>query len=100
MTAPDADDAAATAADVPVGRSSARRTVARERLPFPVLVFAWLAVAFFALPLVGLLARTPWGTVGDVLGRVEVRDALWLSVRTSVAATALSLVFGFLLLDI
>jgi molybdate transport system permease protein len=59
-----------------------------------VLVLAWIAVAFFALPLLGLLARAPWGTVGDVLGRSAVRDALWLSVRTSLAATALSLGFG------
>ena len=62
--------------------------------PWPVLVLAAIAVAFFALPFVGLLWRAPWGRVLDVLGEPEVRTALWLSVRTSLTAAALSLVFG------
>ena len=46
------------------GRS---RRVGRERLPWPALVLACVAVAFFALPFVGLLWRAPWGELGDVL---------------------------------
>ena len=38
-------------------RSSGRRLA----MPLPALVLAGIAVAFFALPLVGLLWRAPWG---------------------------------------
>jgi molybdate transport system permease protein len=71
-----------------------RHNVGRERLPWPALVLAIVAIAFFTLPFLGLLWRAPWGQVGDVLGRGTVRTALWLSIRTSLAATALSVVFG------
>lgn len=70
------------------------RRVGRERLPLPALLLACCAVAFFALPFVGLLARAPWGSLGEVLGRGSVRQALWLSLRTSLAAAAASLAFG------
>lgn len=74
--------------------NSSRRGVGRERLPLAALLLAWVAVAFFALPFVGLLWRAPWGSLFDVAGRGSVRTALWLSVRTSLTATALSTVFG------
>jgi molybdate transport system permease protein len=57
-------------------------------------VLAGCAIAFFALPFVGLLWRAPWGRLGDVLGRASVRDALWLSMKTSVTSAALAVVFG------
>ena len=65
-----------------------------ERLPIPVLGLAVVAVAFFVLPLVGLLWRVPWGEIGDVIMRDSVLEALWLSLRTSLAATVLSILFG------
>ena len=49
---------------------------------------------FFALPFLGLLWRAPWGTTWSVLTEEAVRTALWLSIRCSLAATALALVFG------
>ena len=70
------------------------RSATRERLPWPALVLAGCAVAFFALPFVGLLWRAPWGKLGDVLRSTTVRDALWLSLRTSLAATTASVLFG------
>jgi molybdate transport system permease protein len=70
------------------------RRVGRERLPFPALVLAGIAIAFFALPLIGLVWRAPWGRLGDVLGRSSVRDALWLSLETSVASTICAVAFG------
>jgi molybdate transport system permease protein len=73
---------------------SRERRVGRERLPWPALVLAGCAVAFFAMPLIGLLWRAPWGRVGDVLGRSSVQEALWLSIKTSSASTLLALVFG------
>ena len=53
-----------------------------------------VAVLFFLLPLVGLLLRTPWGELGSELASPPVRSALWLSLVCSLAATAISLVFG------
>ncbi|HEX2178694.1 MAG TPA: ABC transporter permease, partial [Actinomycetota bacterium] len=52
------------------------------------------AVAFFLLPLVGLLLRTPWGDLGSELATPVVRDALRLSLICSLAATVLSVLFG------
>lgn len=53
-----------------------------------------LAVVFFALPFAGLLWRVPWSRVGSVLVEREVRQALWLSLRTSLLATVVAVVFG------
>lgn len=53
-----------------------------------------IAVLFFMLPLVGLLLRTPWSELGTELASPPVRSALWLSLVCSLAATAISLVFG------
>lgn len=61
------------------------------------LAFATLAGAalvFFALPLVGLLARVAPGEVWRQLGAPAVQDALRLSLRVSLAAAGLSLLFG------
>lgn len=66
----------------------------RQRPPIAILVVAGLAVAFFALPLVGLLSRVPWGSLGDLLSSELVRDALLLSAVSSVSATVLSLLLG------
>lgn len=52
------------------------------------------AAVFFALPLVSLLVRAPWGSLTDILSTPEVRTALRLSIVCSVCATALSLLFG------
>jgi molybdate transport system permease protein len=48
----------------------------------------------FVLPLVGLLARTPWTRLVDLLSGEVVADALRLSLVTSLAATALSGLIG------
>jgi molybdate transport system permease protein len=72
---------------------TARRAPA-ERPPALVLVLAVIAALFFALPFIGLLWRLPWSTVLSVLGEEDVRTALWLSIRTTLASTGLSLVFG------
>jgi molybdate transport system permease protein len=69
-------------------------TASRERVPVPVLLLAIVAVAFFALPFIGLLWRAPWGSLADVAGDGDVRTALWLSLRTSLTATGLSVLFG------
>ena len=55
---------------------------------------ATLAIAFVALPLVGLLWKTPWRSAWDVLNSHEALTALRLSVETSIAATAVAIALG------
>jgi molybdate transport system permease protein len=67
----------------------------RGRRPSVVVgVLAALAVAFFVIPLVGLLQRAPWSDLADDLTDPVVRDALRLSLVCSVGATALAFVLG------
>ena len=63
-------------------------------LPWPAFTLAVLAIIFFAVPLVGLISRAPWGDVGSILRRPSVRQALKLSIVCSVCATALSVALG------
>ncbi|HSM44199.1 MAG TPA: ABC transporter permease, partial [Acidimicrobiia bacterium] len=51
-------------------------------------------VAFFAVPLVGLMWRTPWDDLPQILSNPVVTEALWLSLVSSVSATAIALVVG------
>ena len=44
-----------------------------------------LAVGF-GLPLLGLLWRTPWSNLGNLLADENARTALWLSLVCSTAA--------------
>ncbi len=77
---------------LPRGRSVRRET--RRRVPWALWVPASIAVLFLLLPLVGLLARTPWSGLGRLITQADVRQALLLSLRTATVATGLSLVFG------
>lgn len=53
-----------------------------------------VAVAFFSLPLVGILQRTEWSSIWADLTTEQARDALRLSLLCSLAAAGLSMVFG------
>ena len=66
----------------------------RPRVPVLVVVAAAIAVTVFALPLVGLFARTSWSTLIQDITRPESLEALRLSMICSLGATALSLLFG------
>jgi molybdate transport system permease protein len=66
----------------------------RRSAPVPLLVLAAVGAAFVVLPLVGLLQRVPWSDLLDELAAPAVREALKLSLATSLAATATSLVLG------
>lgn len=59
-----------------------------------VAVLATVTVAFFAVPLLGILARADWPTLWADLTSDEARAGLRLSLITSVSAAALSIVFG------
>jgi molybdate transport system permease protein len=64
------------------------------KAPPTVIGFALVTVAFFALPFIALLWKAPWSDVPHILSKPEVRTALWLSLRTSLAATFLATLFG------
>ncbi len=72
-------------------RSSRR---GRSRPPWPLAVLAALGVSVFLVPLAGLLSRTPWRDLPALLTSSVVVDALRLSLLTSVAAAAISVVLG------
>jgi molybdate transport system permease protein len=59
-----------------------------------VVGLAGIAAGFFALPLLGLVWRAPWSTAWRVVTGPATRDALWLSITTSLWATVISLVLG------
>ena len=71
-----------------------RRRGHRVRLPWPASVLAVVAVLFFALPLAGLLWRTPWSSAWRYLSDDAALTALRLSLMCSLWATALSVLFG------
>ncbi len=62
--------------------------------PVLLIVLACLGLAVFVLPLIGLLARTPWSELPELLSSPLVSDALRLSVITSVSATIISAAVG------
>jgi molybdate transport system permease protein len=59
-----------------------------------VVLVASVAIAFFALPLIGLLQRTPWSEIWSDLSSERAREALRLSLICSLWATVLSIVLG------
>lgn len=66
----------------------------RRNPPAIFVVLAFIGAGLFVLPLLGLLVRTPWSALGDVLSQEVVADALRLSLLTSLGATVMSLLLG------
>lgn len=66
----------------------------RALVPAAVGLLAACAAALLVLPLVGLVLRAPWTSIGDLAGRASVREALRLSLLCSLAALGLSTVLG------
>jgi molybdate transport system permease protein len=65
-----------------------------DRPPLIPVAVAALGALLFALPLAGLLWRAPWSSAWDILKTEEARDALRLSLITSLCATGVALVLG------
>jgi molybdate transport system permease protein len=63
-------------------------------LPWPAVLLAGVALLFFSLPFAGLLQRAPWSDAWTILSSPASRTALRLSLVTSLAATALAVLFG------
>jgi molybdate transport system permease protein len=71
-----------------------RRRHMRQRVPWLAIVLAAVGVAFFAIPLVGLVQRAAWSNLWNDLSTPAARDAMRLSLECSLWATGLSIVFG------
>ena len=65
-----------------------------RRAPWVLVLPAVVGFAFLVLPVVGLLFRAPWSTIGTRLGRPEVLDALRLSIVCATLATLFCLLVG------
>lgn len=74
--------------------STRHRSVAGERAHLVAWPLALLGLAFFVLPLLGLLVRAPIAELGSLLAAPVVRTALSLSLLVSLSALTLSLVLG------
>jgi len=66
----------------------------RQPVPLPIGILAGAGAAFFILPLVGLILRTPWAEAWPDLTAPESLLALRLSLIASLSATAIALAFG------
>jgi molybdate transport system permease protein len=71
--------------------SSDRR---KRRPPVGLVVLAALGLSVFVIPLLGLLARTPWRDLPTLLASDVVLDALRVSLIASLGATAISAILG------
>ena len=65
-----------------------------DRPPFVPVAIAVVGALLFAVPLAGLLWRAPWSSAWDELSSEPARDALRLSLITSLCATAIALTLG------
>jgi molybdate transport system permease protein len=65
-----------------------------RRVPWVAAPAALVAFAFVLLPLIGLVQQVAWGHLADDLGTPQARAALRLSLECSLAAAALSVLFG------
>ena len=63
-------------------------------LPLSVRVLGIIAALAIVTPLVGVGLRVPWGQIPTLLGGESAQIALWLSLRTALISTVVSLVLG------
>jgi len=71
-----------------------RAQVRQAPIPRILLPLAVLAFAFLALPLLGLLLTAPWGQMTSLLTSPTALEALRLSIATSLAAAAITVLLG------
>ncbi len=65
-----------------------------KRLSWPIIAMAGFALVFIALPLVSVLFRTPWSDISDLLSVRQIRQAVWISLYTSLISALLCVLFG------
>jgi molybdate transport system permease protein len=59
-----------------------------------LVVLGVVGALVFVVPLAALIVKAPWSAVGDEITSQPARQALFLSLTTSVAAAAISIVLG------
>lgn len=66
------------------------------RSPFrsPLALLALVGLALLAIPLASLLIRVSWTTLGPDLRTAGAKDAIWLSLRTTLTTVVLCLLLG------
>ncbi|MEV7612028.1 ABC transporter permease [Streptomyces sp. NPDC089799] len=87
-------DSATPTAPAGRARRPGRPRRAGTRPPLALVVPAFLAVAFLAIPLIGILVRTQWSELGAHLTTPGALEALRLSLFVSFCALGLSLLLG------
>ena len=75
--------------------TTASSPLRRGRIPAGFVVLAALGVALVTLPLLGLVLRTPWSRIGEILPSETALTALRLSLLVATTAAAISFVLGF-----
>ncbi len=70
------------------------RTAAGVAPPRVAVALGIVALALLILPLLGLTLRAPWTRAGELVTDPVVRQALQLSIMSSLAALAISVVLG------
>src|SRR3954452_8314486 len=75
-------------------RRRARAEGIPDRPPVVPVIMAAIGALLFALPLLGLLWRAPWRSAWQVLNTEAAREALRLSMVTSLSATGIAIVLG------
>lgn len=68
--------------------------MSRRTTPVPFAVLSGIAVLFLAVPLLGLVLKTPWARLGELLSSPAALEALRLSVICSLSATLVAVVLG------
>ncbi|MGO2112923.1 MAG: ABC transporter permease, partial [Pseudoclavibacter sp.] len=63
-------------------------------VPSWVVAVAAVGAVFVVLPLIAIVARTDWAQFVPLITSGSATSALWLSLRTSLAATALCVILG------
>lgn len=63
-------------------------------LPLSVRVLGIIAALAIVTPLIGVGLRVPWGQIPTLLGGESAQIALWLSLRTALISTLVSLILG------
>jgi len=66
----------------------------RTQIPRWVYLPALLGASFVLLPLVAIVAKVDWSNFVTLITSEASRDALWLSLRTATASTALCVLIG------
>lgn len=66
----------------------------KQSSPKSLLALAVVGIVLLALPIVAILIRMPWTSLGEIITDDANRIALVLSLRTSLIATLLSVVLG------